>query len=97
MEVVGLTDDPDLLYTDSSDPYPATRKHRKFTLVQDVTPRNLGFVRRPDIDLVPPDQPTNLAACPGHCQSMLLTWDAPGGRNRFCSGDECYGRRCLYV
>lgn len=77
MEVVGLTDDPDLLYTDSSDPYPATQKHRKFRLLQDVTPRNLGFIGLADTDSIPPNQPVNLLACPGQCQSALLTWDAP--------------------
>lgn len=77
LSIVGMTPDPDLKYVDSDDPYPTTEKHRKFTLAQDISPRNLGYVGRVDIDAIPPDAPENLAACAGQCQGVLLTWDAP--------------------
>ena len=76
--ITGITPDPDLNYTDPDDPYTPTRNHRKFSLVQDVTPRNAGYVGRPDMDLIPPTQPTGLVACPGQCEGVLLSWDAPG-------------------
>jgi len=74
--LTGMTPDPDLNYTDPSDPITATRNYRKFTLTQDVSPRNVGYVGRPDIDTIPPTAPTNVAACPGHCNAMLVKWDA---------------------
>ncbi len=77
LSIVGMTADPDMKYTDPDDPYPITQKHRKFTLAQDISPRNLGYEGRPDLDILPPDAPLNLAACPGQCQGVLLTWDAP--------------------
>lgn len=77
VRLTGMTPDPDMRYTDPDDPFTATRNHRKFTLVQDVVPRNAGYVGRPDVDRIPPSQPQNLQACPGHCEAALLTWDTP--------------------
>ena len=33
---------------DTEDPNPATRRHRKYRLTADLSPRNLGLVGRPD-------------------------------------------------
>ncbi|MGD8377794.1 MAG: hypothetical protein PVF68_16810, partial [Acidobacteriota bacterium] len=79
VRLTGMTPDPDMRYTDPDDPFSATENHRKFTLVQDVVPRNAGNVGRPDHDTIPPSQPQNLQACPGHCDAALLTWDTPAG------------------
>jgi hypothetical protein len=76
VRLTGMTPDPDPQYSDADDPIAATRKHRKFTLMQDVVPRNAGYVGRPDMDRLPPSTPANVVACPGHCQSMLVKWDA---------------------
>jgi Tfp pilus assembly protein PilW len=73
--LTGMTPDPDLNYIDPSDTIAATRQHRKFTLTQDVAPRNLGYVGRPDIDTLPPSAPTTVVACPGHCDAILVKWD----------------------
>jgi hypothetical protein len=77
LSITGMTQDPDMKYTDPDDPYDPSKKHRKFVLTQDITPRNLGFEGRPDIDIIPPNQPTNVTACAGQCQGVLVSWDAP--------------------
>src|SRR4029450_980769 len=55
----GLTREPDLSWSDASDPNAATRRLRKFELTADVTPRNLGLKGIQDInsDFVPPQKP----------------------------------------
>jgi type II secretory pathway pseudopilin PulG/fibronectin type 3 domain-containing protein len=76
IEIVGMTEVPDPNYTDVDDPITATQNYRKFTLASDVQPRNLGRTRVADIDLTPPGTPTNVQACAGHCQGMIVSWDA---------------------
>lgn len=48
IDFTGLTRDPDLLWRDPVDPDPATRPYRKFRLIGDVSPRNVGMVGVPD-------------------------------------------------
>jgi len=76
VEVVGLTRDPDLQWTDAGDPYPATRKFRKFALSSDVQPRNIGMVGVKDLeaDVTPPSKPATPSLVPGHCGGLLLAW-----------------------
>lgn len=76
VSVVGMTKDDDMNYTDASDAS-ATTHFRKFDLHSDVNPENLGKTGIKDIDITPPPAPTNVALVPGHCQGMLVKWDAP--------------------
>jgi len=76
VSVIGMTKDPDLAYTDPTDTNPKSLNYRKFELTGDVTPRNLGFVGVPDLDLSLPSTPTGLSVCPGHCQGLRVTWNA---------------------
>ncbi len=78
INVVGMTEDPDLAYIDPTDATSATRHYRKFTLETDVTPRNLGMVGVVDIDLNDPNAPTNFTVCQGHCNGSYLHWDSGG-------------------
>lgn len=78
IQVVGMTEDPDLAYIDPTDPNAQTQHYRKFTLQTDVTPRNLGFVGVVDIDLDDPNAPVNFTACQGHCDSTYLKWQSGG-------------------
>ena len=48
IELTGLTRDADPDWLDTEDPNPATRRHRKYRLTVDLSPRNLGLVGRPD-------------------------------------------------
>lgn len=81
VRVVGMTRDPDLAYMDPTDTNPASRNFRKFELSGNVSPRNLGFVGVPDLDLDDPNTPTGLNVCAGHCNGLMATWNAnpPGG------------------
>lgn len=74
--IVGMTQDPDRSYVDPTDTNPLGRNYRKFELASDVTPRNLGFVGIPDLDLDDPNMPTGLSVCPGHCEGLRTTWNA---------------------
>jgi len=78
INVVGMTEDPDLAYIDPLDPNAATQHYRKFTLATDVTPRNLGLKGIVDLDLDDPNAPINFTACQGHCNGTYLHWQ-PGG------------------
>ncbi|HKY32168.1 MAG TPA: prepilin-type N-terminal cleavage/methylation domain-containing protein [Candidatus Polarisedimenticolia bacterium] len=78
INVVGMTEDPDLAYIDPMDANAPTRHHRKFTLQSDVTPRNLGYVGVVDIDLDDPNAPVNFTACQGHCNGTFLKWQSGG-------------------
>lgn len=81
VRVVGMTRDPDLAYTDPTDANPLSQNYRKFELSGDVTPRNLGMVGVPDLDLQDPNTPTGLAVCAGHCEGLMATWTAsPAGQ-----------------
>jgi hypothetical protein len=44
LDLVGLTRDPDLGWADPLDSNTVTRRHRKFRLTGDATPRNKGLV-----------------------------------------------------
>jgi len=78
IQVVGMTEDPDLAYIDPTDPNAATQHYRKFTLATDVTPRNLGLYGVVDIDIDDPNAPASFTACQGHCNGTYLKWQAPG-------------------
>jgi Tfp pilus assembly protein PilW len=74
--IVGMTAVADNKYTDP-DPLNASTSHfRKFSLTTEITPRNLGFKGRADVDTTPPSIPTGLAVCPGHCGAMVAKWNA---------------------
>jgi type II secretory pathway pseudopilin PulG len=75
VNVVGMTQDPDLAYFDAGDTNPLSTHHRKFELSSDVAPRNLGFVGIPDLDLDDPNTPTGLSVCAGHCRGLRGTWN----------------------
>ncbi len=76
VELEGLTREPDLGWADPDDSDPETREYRKFQLVSDVTPRNLGMVGIRDLqsDLVPPSKPARPTLVPGHCGGLYLVW-----------------------
>jgi hypothetical protein len=76
IELIGMTQHPDQKWEDPNDSDLKTKKYRKFNLTQDISPRNLGKFGVPDIDLTPPTTPTNVTACAGHCEGMLIKWDA---------------------
>ena len=78
INVVGMTQDPDLAYIDPTDPNATTQHYRKFTLATDVTPRNLGLKGIVDIDLDDPNAPSSFTACQGHCNGTYLHWQAGG-------------------
>jgi prepilin-type N-terminal cleavage/methylation domain-containing protein len=76
VSLVGMTEDEDLRYTDVSDAS-ATSHYRKFDLTSDVYAENLGRIGVRDLDITPPARPTNVSLVPGHCDGMLVKWDAP--------------------
>jgi len=76
VSLVGMTPDPDQDYTDPTDAT-ATSHYRKFDLLSDVNPENLGKTGVKDIDITPPPTPTNVAVVAGHCQGILVKWDQP--------------------
>ncbi|MFQ5669546.1 MAG: fibronectin type III domain-containing protein [Acidobacteriota bacterium] len=76
LDLEAMTPEPDPQFIDPADPNPATQNFRKIDLTASVTPRNTGLKGIPDLDLQPPSTPTGLAACPGHCAGILLTWNA---------------------
>ncbi len=77
-ELVGLTRDPDPEWIDTADTHAATRRFRKFTLSNDITPRNIGMVGQQDLasDYTPPTQPGAPTLVPGHCGGLLISWPA---------------------
>ncbi|HKQ98556.1 MAG TPA: prepilin-type N-terminal cleavage/methylation domain-containing protein [Candidatus Polarisedimenticolia bacterium] len=76
VNLVGMTPDDDLDYTDASDAT-ATTHYRKLDLQSDVNAENLGRSGVKDIDITPPPNPLNVSAVPGHCGGMLVKWDTP--------------------
>jgi len=76
VNLVGMTPDEDLDYTDASDAT-ATTHYRKLDLQSDVNAENLGRTGVKDIDITPPPNPLNVTAVPGHCGGMLVKWDTP--------------------
>ena len=86
VNLVGMTQDDDLAYTDATDAT-ATTHYRKFDLQSDVNAENLGKNGQKDIDVTPPSTPTNVALVPGHCSGMLVKWDTPSSS----SGVASYG------
>jgi hypothetical protein len=74
--IVGMTAISDNNYTDTTDTNTATQHYRKFSLTSEVTPRNLGFKGRADVDTTAPGVPTGLTLCPGHCGAMVAKWNA---------------------
>ncbi len=95
VSIVGMTKDPDLAYLDPADTNPASRNYRKFELSSDVTPRNLGFVGVPDLDLNDPTTPTGLAVCPGHCKGLRVTWNANPPQDNVVKYQVSYGPSIL--
>jgi len=76
VNLVGMTPDEDLDYTDASDAS-ATTHYRKLDLASDVNAENLGRTGIKDIDITPPPAPTNVAVVAGHCAGVLVKWDTP--------------------
>ncbi len=76
INLVGMTQDEDLGYTDVTDAT-ATQHYRKFDLNSDVNPENLGKSGVKDIDITPPPAPTGVSLVNGHCGGILVKWDAP--------------------
>ena len=76
VNLVGMTPDEDLDYTDASDAS-ATTHYRKLDLQSDVNAENLGRSGVKDIDITPPPNPLNVSVVPGHCGGMLVKWDTP--------------------
>jgi prepilin-type N-terminal cleavage/methylation domain-containing protein len=76
VSLIGLTRDPDLNYVDPADTEPSTQKFRKFELVGDVTPRNLGMKGLRDLisDSNPPSQPGAPTLLAGHCGGLYVSW-----------------------
>lgn len=80
VSLIGMTKDPDMNYTDTSDP--AARKYRKFELRGDVVPRNMRMKGMQDLDSdsVPPSKPATPTLIAGHCGALIVTWAAnPSG------------------
>jgi prepilin-type N-terminal cleavage/methylation domain-containing protein len=76
VNLVGMTQDEDLDYTDVTDAT-ATQHYRKFDLNSDVNPENLGKRGVKDIDITPPPSPTGVTLVNGHCGGILVKWDTP--------------------
>jgi type II secretory pathway pseudopilin PulG len=76
VSLVGMTRQQDLNYTDPGDT--ATPHFRKFELQGDVTPRNMRFKGIQDLsaDVTPPGKPSTPTLVPGHCDGLLVMWDA---------------------
>jgi hypothetical protein len=62
IDLVGLTREPDAGWADPGDARPGTRSYRKFRLVGEVVPRNLGMKGAPDF--VPEGLPPSTLARP---------------------------------
>jgi prepilin-type N-terminal cleavage/methylation domain-containing protein len=80
VSLIGMTRDPDMNYTDTSDP--AARKYRKFELRGDVVPRNMRMKGIQDLssDSTPPGKPATPVLLAGHCGALIVTWAAnPSG------------------
>ena len=77
VDLVGMTPDEDLDYTDVAESIAVASHFRKFDLQSDINPSNLGKAGVKDIDITPPNAPTNLTLVPDHCQGMLVKWDQP--------------------
>jgi len=84
VNLVGMTPDEDLDYTDASDAT-ATTHYRKLDLASDVNAENLGRSGVKDIDVTPPPAPTNVAVVAGHCQGILVKWDTPTAESGIAS------------
>lgn len=93
VDLIGLTRDPDLTWVDSEDTDPDTRSYRKFQLVGDVTPRNLGMKGMSDLlaDLIPPSKPGTPTLHPGHCGGFYVTWPANPSDDGVASYRVSYG------
>lgn len=76
VEIEGLTRDPDPTWVDATDADPETRRFRKFRLVGDVTPKNLGlFGLRDELaDSIPPRAPETPLLVAGHCGGLYVSW-----------------------
>lgn len=76
VEIEGLTRDPSLVWQDETDADLATRRLRKFMLVGDVKPRNLGRFGARDLqsDTSPPSPPSTPELHPGHCGGLWINW-----------------------
>ena len=84
VNLVGMTQDEDLDYTDATDAT-ATTHYRKLDLASDVNAENLGRTGIKDIDVTPPPAPTNVALVAGHCQGILVKWDTPTAESGIAS------------
>jgi len=76
VRIEGLTSDADLRWEDPTDSDSETREYRKFALVADVTPTNLGLFGLKDLDasLAPPSEPPPPTLHPGHCRALWVDW-----------------------
>ncbi len=70
----GLTQNPDPMWVDGSDPYPQTKNKRKIELKSTIVLKNVGMAPHELADIVPPDAPTDLDYTDGYCNGVLLTW-----------------------
>jgi len=76
VDLVGMTKDPDMNYTDATDAT-ATASFRKFNLDSDVNMENMGKAGIRDLDATPPPAPTGVTPVPGHAKGMLVKWNTP--------------------
>jgi type II secretory pathway pseudopilin PulG len=64
------------LETLTRNPDPHTKDYGRFELVGQVTPRNRGKIRIPDVGSTPfpPGQPDTPDVIPGHCKGLIVDW-----------------------
>ena len=93
VELVGMTSDPDINYTDPAEASTSSTAHyRKFELVSDVTPENLGRSGMQDSDTSPPGQVSPAPTlCGGHCQGVLVAWTGRPASELVTSYNVGYG------
>lgn len=82
VNLIGMTDRPDLGYTDPNTYVPAesssTRRFRKFSLSEQIVMPNMGVIGRrhqvaPQLTIA---APPSLTVCTGHCRNFHIRWTA---------------------
>jgi prepilin-type N-terminal cleavage/methylation domain-containing protein len=76
VDLVGMTEDPDLDYVDTTDAS-ATTHYRKFSLDSDVNMENMGRAGIRDLDVTAPPSPSGVSLVTGHAKGMLVKWNTP--------------------